>query len=335
MSARSIRRLLPTIALAFGATACSGGNASTLDTSGPGASRISGLWWAFFAISVFVFVVVVGLLLYGLFRRREPGPDVPDREPVSHKLIIGGGIVFPVVVLVATFMVTLAVMSAEADDDQGSHGMTVEVIGHRWWWEVRYPNADVVTANEVHLPLNQPVLLETTSADVIHSVWIPRLQRKIDAIPGRLNQVTLTATVPGTFRGECAEYCGLQHARMAFVVVAQPQSSFDAWLAQQQQVPPAVPQDPNVERGQEVFFSSACVYCHTIRGTDASGTLGPDLTHLASRRTIGAGTLPNNRGNLAGWIVNPQAIKPGAKMPPNNLSPGDLQALLAYLETLR
>jgi cytochrome c oxidase subunit 2 len=319
--------------LACIATAC-GGNASTLDTSGPGASRISGLWWAFFAISAFVFVAVVGLLLFGLFRRREPAPDVPSREPVGHGLIIGGGIVFPVVVLVATFLVTLAVMSAEADDDAGSHGMTVEIIGHRWWWEVRYPGVDVVTANEVHLPLNQPVLLKTTSVDVIHSVWIPRLQRKIDAIPGRTNQVTLTASLPGTFRGECAEYCGLQHARMAFVVVAQPQSDFDAWLAHQREVPPAVPQDPNVERGQEVFFSSACVYCHTIQGTNASGTLGPDLTHIASRATLAANTVPNTRGYLLGWITDPQHIKPGSLMPATPLSGPDAQALLDYLESL-
>jgi cytochrome c oxidase subunit II len=321
------------IALGLAATSCAG-NASTLHTNGPGASRISALWWVFFGISAGVFVLVVGLLVYGLVRRREAGPDEPDREPTSHRLILGGGIVFPVVVLVATFFVTLAVMSAEASDDSGSHALTVEIVGHRWWWEVRYPNSGVVTANEVHLPLGLPVLLRVTSVDVIHSVWIPRLQRKIDAIPGRENEITLTATTPGTFRGECAEYCGLQHAHMAFVVVAEDRTSFGTWLADQQQEPPPVPAGQEAQRGQEVFLSSACVTCHTIQGTEATGQLGPDLTHVASRATLAAGTIPNRPGYLLGWITDPQHVKPGSLMPATPLSGDDAQALLAYLETL-
>jgi cytochrome c oxidase subunit 2 len=225
-------------------------------------------------------------------------------------------------------------MSAEADDDAGAHPVTVEIVGHRWWWEVRYPDSGIVTANEVHLPLGQPVLLKTTSADVIHSVWIPRLQRKIDAIPGRTNELTLTATRQGTFRGECAEYCGLQHARMAFVVVAQSNDDFQAWLTDQGEVPPPVPADPEVRRGQEVFFSSACVYCHTIAGTNATGKLGPDLTHIASRATLGANTIPNTRGYLLGWINDPQHIKPGVLMPATELTGPEAQALLDYLESL-
>jgi len=334
MLAPTLRRSVPTIVLAFIATACSG-NASTLDTNGPGASRISALWWVFFGISVFVLLLVVGLLLYGLFRRRGDMPERASREAGSHAWIVGGGIVFPVVVLVATFLVTLSVMSAEADDDAGSHAVTVQIIGHRWWWEVRYPGAGVVTANEVHLPLDQPVLLQTTSDDVIHSVWIPRLQRKIDAIPGRTNQITVTATDPGTFRGECAEYCGLQHAKMAFTVVAQPSDDFQTWLTHQEVVPPPVPTDPAVRRGQEVFFSSACVYCHTIAGTNATSDLGPDLTHVASRATLAAGSVPNTRGWLLGWISDPQHIKPGALMPATQMTGPEAQALLDYLESLK
>jgi cytochrome c oxidase subunit II len=190
------------------------------------------------------------------------------------------------------------------------------------------------TANEIHVPVGRMVVLELRSTDVIHSFWPISLGAKRDQIPGKENSLWLRADRPGVYRGQCAEFCGHQHAKMAFLVVAERPDSFERWLATQRDTA-ATPADSLTRRGQEVFLGSSCVMCHAIAGTPAGSRIGPDLTHLAGRRTIAAGTLPNTRGNLAGWIVDPQTIKPGAKMPPNLLPPADLQALLAYLETLR
>ncbi|HLU83462.1 MAG TPA: c-type cytochrome, partial [Trueperaceae bacterium] len=212
--------------------------------------------------------------------------------------------------------------------------LTIEVIGHQWWWEVRYPESGVVTANEVVIPVGETVRLELSSVDVIHSFWVPVLNGKMDLIPGQTTSLPLEASLAGEYFGFCAEFCGVQHARMNLLVVAQERSDFDAWLATQQLAAPP-PNDATTLAGQQVFLGSACVYCHTVRGTNASGKLGPDLTHLASRRLLGAGALPNTRGNLAGWIVNSQTTKPGNRMPPMYLGGSELQSLLAYLETLR
>jgi cytochrome c oxidase subunit II len=214
-----------------------------------------------------------------------------------------------------------------------SGGITVEVIGHRWWWEVRYPDRGIVTANEVRIPVGEPVLVRLTTQDVLHSFWVPELTGKTDMISGRTNTMTLEAERPGVYRGQCAEFCGLQHAQMIFFVIADPRSEFDRWMADHSG-PPALPTDPMLRQGQEVFETQACAACHTIRGTTASGMVGPDLTDFGGRLTIGAGAVPNTRGNLGGWIVNSQTIKPGNLMPPIQLSPDDLQALIAYLESL-
>jgi cytochrome c oxidase subunit 2 len=213
----------------------------------------------------------------------------------------------------------------------GRDALRVVVTGHQWWWEIRY--GGVVTANEIHVPVGRTVVLELRSNDVIHSVWPISLSPKLDEIPGKNNSLSLRAERPGVFRGQCAEYCGHQHAKMAFLVVAEPAGSFERWL-QAQREPAAPPADDLARRGQQVFLST-CALCHTVAGTPASGRAGPDLTHLAGRATIAAGTLPNTRGNLAGWILDPQAIKPGAYMPPSQLAPPDLHAVVAYLETLR
>jgi cytochrome c oxidase subunit 2 len=209
----------------------------------------------------------------------------------------------------------------------------VEVTGRQWWWEVRYPESGVVTANEIRIPAGRPVRLVVTSGDVIHSVWIPELHGKIDMIPGRSNSQVIIADEPGEYRGECAEFCGAQHAKMQFIVVAEPPERFAAWLERQAQ-PANAPADAMQLEGREIFLGSACVYCHAVRGTNANSNFGPDLTHLASRRTLAAGMLANNRGNLSGWVLNPQQIKPGNKMPPTALSGEELNALLAYLESL-
>jgi cytochrome c oxidase subunit 2 len=216
--------------------------------------------------------------------------------------------------------------------------LTIEVIGHQWWWEVTYadtsPQGRVTTANEIHVPVGEPVLFVLESRDVIHSMWVPNLSGKKDLIPGYTQSVWFQADTAGIYRGQCAEFCGLQHAKMAMFIVAEPRPQFEAWV-QAQRKPAATPTDSTASRGLEVFLTAQCAMCHSITGTSAGSRVGPDLTHVGSRRTIAAGTLPNTRGALAGWIVDPQQVKPGSRMPPNMLRPDDLDALLAYLQGLK
>ncbi len=237
------------------------------------------------------------------------------------------------VLLVASVMTGRAI-STRPDSDV----IDVEVIGHQWWWEFVYKDAaasqQVSSANELHVPVGKTVVLKLTSRDVIHSFWAPNLQGKKDLIPGHYIIFPLRADRAGTFRGQCAEFCGVQHAHMAFTVIAEPEDQFLSWLDAQRQ-PAAAPADPLAARGQQVFLSKPCVTCHTIRGTPAGSRVGPELTHIATRPTIAAGTLEMNRGNLAGWVVDAQSIKPGSHMPPNSLTSEELDALLAYLESLK
>jgi cytochrome c oxidase subunit 2 len=221
---------------------------------------------------------------------------------------------------------------------EGTADVIIEVEGRQYWWDIRYldeqGNVRFRTANEVHVPVGREIELRLTSADVIHSVWAPRITGKLDMIPGRENVMRFRVDETGVFRGVCAEYCGLQHTRMAFLVVAEDEPAYDAWIAQNA-APALEPDTGAAAAGRTVFASSQCASCHTVRGVNSGATLGPDLTHLASRRTLGAATLANNRGNLGGWITDPQGIKPGALMPPSTLHPDSLRALLAYLESLR
>jgi cytochrome c oxidase subunit 2 len=251
----------------------------------------------------------------------------------------GGGIALPLVVLAIVFgdtVYTLAVVEAL----QGQPAVQIHVIARQWWWQVDYPQQGITTANEIHVPVGLPVRIQLESADVIHSFWVPQLAGKMDLIPTRINNVTLQADQTGVYRGVCAEFCGLQHAHMGFLVVAQSEGDFNAWLAAQQR-PATAPTDPSARQGQRVFVSAGCVFCHTVRGLDDKSIdrsaidLGPDLTHLSSRLTIAGASLSQNRGNLAGWVVDPQHVKPGARMPNQYLNSEDLQALLAYLATLQ
>jgi cytochrome c oxidase subunit 2 len=217
--------------------------------------------------------------------------------------------------------------------------LTIDVYGHQWWWEVQYPNDAepyrlVTTANEIHVPIGTPIRIHGTSRDVIHSFWAPNIQGKRDLLPGYDTDMLMQVDEVGRWRGQCAEYCGLQHAHMSLYMVAESQKDFHNWMTGQAQTSVA-PIDARTVHGQQVFLTHACVLCHTIRGTTAGSRVGPDLTHLASRSTIAAGMLPNTIGNLGGWILNPQTLKPGSRMPPNQISGPDLQDLLAYLETLR
>jgi cytochrome c oxidase subunit 2 len=214
----------------------------------------------------------------------------------------------------------------------------IRATGHQWWWEFRYddptPSNMFTTANEIHIPIGRPVEFELQSTDVIHSFWIPNLHGKRDMIPGHPTRTVLQADKAGTYWGQCAEFCGYEHAKMRFKVVAESDADFQKWLAAARQ-PAAEPTTDSQKKGRAIFLGRTCVMCHTIGGTIAGAMTGPELTHLASRSKIAAGTLPNTRGYLAGWIANPQQIKPGVRMPPNALPPDELQALLDYLESLK
>jgi cytochrome c oxidase subunit 2 len=243
------------------------------------------------------------------------------------------------VTIVILFGILLAsIWTARLGATRPSSAVTIALTGHQWWWEIEYedaiPSRRVTLANEMHIPVGRPIVIKVTSRDVIHSFWVPNLAGKRDLIPGYTTAIWLQADSPGIYRGQCAEFCGRQHANMAIDLVAQPEADFEAWLDGQRQTAPP-PQDSTAQRGLEVFKAGQCVACHTILGTLAHGQLGPDLTHVASRRTIGAGTLPNTRAHMAEWIVDSQANKPGNLMPPNVLPDTDVQALVTYLETLK
>jgi cytochrome c oxidase subunit 2 len=303
-------------------------------------SRASGdiatLWWWMLGAATIVFLGAVGLLVVSWFRRDRPGlPLLGRSERANHGLVIGFGIVIPVVVLIVLFAISdLVVIGDTQAPAAGSTSMTIRVVGHQWFWEVRYPGTDAVTANEIHIPVDTRVRVIATTADVIHSFWVPQLNRKIDMIPGQDNTVLLDADRAGVYRGQCAEFCGLQHAHMAMRVFAQPRGRFTSWLHNMAQ-PARLPTTPAERSGEKVFMSSQCASCHQIRGTSAAGTVGPDLTHLASRTTLAADTIPDDRYWLERWIRDPQAIKPGNKMPALGLDHRQLDSVVAYLRSLK
>jgi cytochrome c oxidase subunit II len=306
-----------------------------LDPRGTGAREVANLWWIILGLGTAVFLAVSGLLGAAVYRRSQAidSDEAVDLSHVSGTVwILWGGVLIPFVILMVTFFFGLRALAAISYPPQPTT-VTIEVTGHRWWWEVRYPDHGIITANEIVIPVGQPVAIVVRSADVIHSFWVPQLHGKLDMTPGRVDSMWLQAEEAGVYRGLCAEFCGLQHAKMQFLVIAQEPERFNDWVEQQSQ-PAAEPADSLTGHGQQVFLTSSCVYCHTVRGTPARGVLGPDLTHLASRRTLAAGIIPNSRGHLAGWILDPQQIKPGNLMPPTSFSAEDLQALLAYLESL-
>jgi len=321
--------------VALVASGC-GGDQSTLNPQSRQSGDIATLWWWMLGIAAVVFGGSVAFLLIGWVRRNKGGlPIFGHNEVVSQRLVVLFGILIPIVVLVATFavgdFVLLPVTKAPA---QGSTKMTIKVVGHQWFWEVRYPGTSAVTANEIHIPVRTRVNVVAVTADVIHSFWVPRLNRKIDMIPGRSNRVLLYADKPGVYRGQCAEFCGAQHAHMAMKVFADPPDRFRAWLADMA-APRRPPTTPSQRTGEQVFLGEACASCHTIRGTSANGTVGPDLTHLATRTSLAADTIPNRRGYLGGWILDPQHVKPGNRMPAINLTGPQFQAVLDYLQSLR
>jgi cytochrome c oxidase subunit II len=312
---------------------------SALSPMGPQAERVEGLWQFLWITALVVFLAVVVAFLWGALRRRgEAAPDDPSLVRGASRrtyLLIGGATLTSAAIIFAFLVVDL--VAARGLTVAPPSPLLIEVTANRWWWDVDYPadppSLHVTTANEIHVPAGFPVVVVLRSNDVIHSFWPPSLSGKRDLIPGQETSLWFQADTPGVYRGQCAEFCGHGHAKMAFLIIAEPPDSFAAWLAAQRDSA-RTPADSLTRRGQEVFLAGTCVMCHSVRGTPAGSRVGPDLTHLASRRTIAAGSLPNRRAALAGWIVDPQRTKPGARMPPNDLAPDDLHALLAYLESL-
>jgi cytochrome c oxidase subunit II len=312
------------------------GEQSPLKPVSDPAREIAKLSWWMFGIAAVVFGGAVFLLLLGwLGRRREGFPLIGKRERVENGAVVLFGIVVPVAVLVVVFAFANLVVIRDTDaPSAASTALTVEVTGHQWFWEVRYPGTPAVTANEIHIPARTRVDLVAKTDDVIHSIWIPRLNRKIDTIPGHPNRILLYADEPGRYRGQCGEFCGLQHTHMAMYVFADPAARFRSWLRNMGR-PRRPPSTPDERSGERVFLDNQCASCHTIRGTRARGDIGPDLTHLQSRTTLAGLTIPNNSAYLASWIRNPQHVKPGNKMPSLNLSRAEREKLLDYLESLR
>ena len=304
-----------------------------LDPAGPYAWPVSLLSWVLLAMAGAVLVVVVAALWLALFGSKRARARVGGTN-----IVWLGGIVFPAVVLTALLIYGLTLTASLSDRIRGDE-MRVRVTGEMWWWRVAYLGDDgeptTHDANELHIPVGEPVVLELESADVIHSFWVPRLSGKLDMIPGRRNLMRIQADQSGVFGGQCAEYCGGPHALMGFVVVAHEPADF-ARLMEARQTRESAPPPQADPRGAGLFASAGCAACHRIAGTDANGLAGPDLTHVGSRRTVGGGILPNNRGTLMGWIANSQAIKPNNRMPPYVVLPAeDLQAITSYLEAQR
>jgi len=300
------------------------------------AHRITRLAWFMIVAGAIVFVGVMVTMLLALRRNGERPPEEVRLDDPGSRWIVVGGAIIPAVVLTAVLVVSLTAMGRSTTSRPR---LTIDVVGRQWWWEVRYAFAErsenLVTANELHIPVGQPVRVRVTSADVIHSFWVPQLQGKIDVIPGDTNEIVLRARREGTYGGTCAEYCGTQHARMGFVVVVDDSATFAQW-AGRQLAEGVVPSDPETIEGRQLFETGPCALCHTVRGTLARGTVAPDLTHFGSRQTIGAGTLGNSLGNLEAWIANAQSIKPGTRMPTLTMSSGrELRALAAYVASLK
>jgi cytochrome c oxidase subunit 2 len=290
------------------------------------------------AITGLIFVVVGTLLVYAVVKFRASAAN-GDREPAqvygSNQIELAWTII-PVLIVVVLFLATARVIHGIQDAPKPATALDVTAIGHQFWWEFRYPKLGIVTANELHIPVSNPTrptptFLKLMSADTDHSFWIPQLAGKTDLIPNRVNEMWIDPQRVGIFLGQCAQYCGTQHGKMLLRVSVDSPRDFDNWVRAQQQ--PAI-LDATVTAGRRVFETTACMNCHAIGGTVASGRFGPDLTHLMSRRTIASGAAPNTSENLRLWIENPEAIKPGSLMPPMKLSDADLDALVRYLQTL-
>jgi cytochrome c oxidase subunit 2 len=335
------------------------GDQHVLRAAGPQAARVEQVWWVYLAVSTLVCALVTFAVLYAVFRRRaraaaleapalgkDAQPIEPPERPVAQldpvrerKFLRRVGWSTGATIVALFVLLGESIVAGRAIDGLSTRGaLHIAVTAKQWWWQIHYPDSEpgrsFYTANEIHIPVGRTVVFELRSSDVIHSLWIPNLHGKRDLIPGRKTTLELRADRPGRYRSQCAEFCGYAHAQMSLWVVAEPAAAFEAWR-NQQRAPATTPQNPLEQRGQQVFMNAPCASCHTITGTGAQSTVGPDLTHVASRLSLAAATIPNRRGYLAGWLVGSQSLKPGNHMPNLTLAPDDLHALIAYLESLR
>jgi cytochrome c oxidase subunit 2 len=314
---------------------------SALDPAGPQAFQIARHAWFLIVTTSAVTIVVLGMLAWAIVRARRsaregaPADSATTERTLSRAVAaaIAATVLILFAMLIASFRTGQRVASLHA-----AQALTITITGRQFWWDVKYedllPSRRVITANELYIPVGRPVVLMVTSNDVVHSFWVPMLHGKRDLVPGYTTALWIEADRPGLFQGQCAEFCGRQHAHMAFTVIALEEHAFDRWLERERQPAPE-PLTGIGRHGRDLFLSGRCSGCHTILGTPARGHVGPDLTHVGSRRTIGAGTLPNTHDALMRWIADPQASKPGNRMPANTLPAADLDAIAAYLETLR
>ncbi|MDQ2634796.1 MAG: cytochrome c oxidase subunit II [Pseudomonadota bacterium] len=323
----------PLAAVLAGPLAGCAGVQSAWSPEGPSARAVVTLGNVMFIGAGLILALVIGLTAVAIL-----APPERRRWLAGQRAVFWLGVVFPVVTLASLLVYGLNVVGILVRPSE-KPALTIEVSGERWWWRVNYLDdaggADFYTANEIHIPVGQEVEFRLSSPDVIHSFWVPTLGGKLDMIPGRVNSFRLQADKAGIYRGQCAEYCGQQHALMAFDLVAVEPDRFDAWREKQRQ-PAAEPQTALLRQGRNLFISQGCGACHVVRGTQAAGMLGPDLTHVGSRRMIAAGTLANNAGTLGGWISSSQHLKPGNLMPSFSALDGvELRAIAAYLDSLK
>jgi len=317
----------------MGIEGLSGWPPPVLDPAGPYAGSIATLSWVLIALTVAVFLVVLAALWLALFGRRDV-----RRRLGGERAIWIGGVAFPVVVLTGLLVWGLTLTRHLSEPAAGPE-LRMRVSGEMWWWRVDYLDGAgriaMRDANELHIPVGRTIAIELVSPDVVHSFWVPQLSGKLDMVPGRTNFIRIQADRPGVYAGQCAEYCGGPHALMGFMVIAHAPDDYARWLARRR-APPAPPADAQAQAGASLFMTAGCAACHRIAGTPANGLAGPDLSFVGSRRTLGAGILPNHRGTMIGWIGDSQAIKPGNRMPPYRvLAADELEALAIYLEGRR
>ncbi|MGH9559959.1 MAG: cytochrome c oxidase subunit II, partial [Terracidiphilus sp.] len=311
-----------------------------LNPAGTAAHRISTLGWivyiTFMAVSLIMWILVIWVAV------RRKG-SLKEHDPFNAKggeqWILAGGIIIPLMILTAIFILSEDTMAHFPMGQKQDPPPEIILVGHQWWWEIQYVSGSLdqhfTTANDVHIPVGQPVDIELRSADVIHTFWIPRIHGKMDLVPGQPNMIRIKADHPGVYRGQCSEFCGDQHANMAMLVIADPPNQYNAWVANQR-ADAANPTTPDAQAGEQVFLSAPCAFCHTVRGTAAEGVVAPDLTHIASRLSLASDTLTNNKADLEAWVTHAQSFKPGVEMPNLTQFTGlQLRQMVDYLETLR
>jgi cytochrome c oxidase subunit 2 len=305
-----------------------------MDVGGPQALHLRSLIWLFTIVCGIIWLLVMSVLIGAVLRDRATAPS-PSADRTARQLVIAA---VTATVVIISGLTLVSYFTTRSIAETGPNAVAIEVRGYQWWWEVRYKDRatseNFITANEIHVPIGRPVRIELAAEDVIHSFWAPNLAGKQDLIPGRDNSLSFSIDRPSVYRQQCAEFCGLQHAHMAMLIVAEAPADFERWRAAQL-AEANTPQNATEQAGQKIFLAKPCATCHTIRGTGAAGTTAPDLTHVAERQSIAAGMLPTTRGSLAAWIADPQRIKPGNNMPLVPLTAAELNALSAYLAALK